>query len=51
MRFFGFVSSIPKIQLINHYQTKYGSEQNGRHLAVDMEKSQILIKKYLEDAK
>ena len=51
MGFFGFVSLIPKTRLIEHYQTRYGFEQYGRHLAVDMEKSQSLIKKYLEDAK
>jgi hypothetical protein len=51
MGFFGFVSLIPKTRLITHYQTRYGFEQYGRHLAVDMEKSQLLIKKYLEDAK
>jgi hypothetical protein len=51
MGFFGFVSLIPKTRLITHYQPRYGFEQYGRHLAVDMEKSQLLIKKYLEDAK
>ena len=51
MGFFGFVSLIPKTRLVEHYQTMYGFEQYGRHLAVDMEKSQLLIKKYLEDAK
>ena len=51
MGFFGFVSLIPKTQLIEHYQKRYGFEQYGRHLAVDMEKSQLLIKRYLEDAK
>ena len=48
--FFGFVSLIPKTQLIEHYQTKYGFEQYGRHLAMDMKKSQLIIKKYLENA-
>jgi len=51
MGFFGFVSLIPETQFIKHYQAKYGFEQYGRHLAVDMEKSQSLIKKYLENAK
>lgn len=51
MGFFGFVSLIPKTKLIEHYRTKYGFEQYGRHLAVDMEKSRSLIKKYLEDEK
>ena len=49
MGFFGFVSLIPKTRLIEHYQTKYGFEQYGRHLAVDMERSQLLIKRYLEN--
>ena len=51
MGFFGFVSLIPKTQLIEHYKSRYGFEQYGRHLAVDMERSELLIKKYLEDAK
>lgn len=51
MGFFGFVSLVPKTRLIEHYQKKYGFEQYGRHLAMDMEKSELLIKKYLEDAK
>ncbi len=47
--YFGFVSLIPKTRLIEHYTAMYGFEQYGRHLAIDMERSQQLIEKYLSD--
>lgn len=47
--FFGFVSLIPKTQLIEHYKTKYGFDQFGRQLAVDLKNSELLIEKYLEN--
>lgn len=43
----GFVSLIPKTQLIRHYQEKYGFEQFGRQLAVHSTASERLIQKYL----
>jgi len=49
MKFFGFVSLVPKTRLISHYQNKYGFEQYGRQLALSMEDSQKLIEKYIED--
>ncbi len=48
--FFGFASLIPKTRLIDHCKKMYGFGQYGRHLAVDLEKSQLLITKYLEHA-
>ncbi len=48
LNFFGFVSLIPKTKLIKHYKDKYGFEQFGRHLAIDFERSELLIEKYLE---
>lgn len=49
--YFGFVSLTPKTRLIEHYKTLYGFEQYGRQLAVDMERAQQLIDKYLTDGK
>jgi len=45
--FFGFVSLIPKTKLQEHYQIKYGFKQFGRHLAVQLEESEIIMNKYL----
>jgi len=45
--FYGFVSLIPKTQLQEHYQLKYGFKQFGRHLAVQLEESEIIMNKYL----
>ena len=44
----GFVSLIPKTQLID-YRSIYGFEQYGRQMAVFYERSQAIIKKYLDD--
>lgn len=49
--YFGFVSLIPKTQLIEHYKTLYGFEQYGRHLAMDLDRSRRLIETYLNDEK
>ncbi|MGB3776959.1 MAG: N-acetyltransferase [Tunicatimonas sp.] len=43
----GFVSLIPKTQLVRHYQEKYGFEQFGRQLAVYSTTSEHLIQRYL----
>lgn len=45
--FFGFVSLIPKTRLRIHYQEKYGFKQFGRHLAVQLEESEMIMNKYL----
>lgn len=47
--FYGFVSLIPKTNLIEHYKEKYGFKQFGRHLAVEFESSEKLMNKYLID--
>ena len=49
--FFGFVSLVPKTRLIKHYQSTYGFVSYGTHLVVDLEASERLINKYLEDEK
>jgi len=49
--FFGFVSLIPKTKLINHYKKEYGFQQFGKHLVVDLDKSELLMKKYLLNEK
>lgn len=49
--FYGFVSLVPKTNLIEHYQSKYGFEQFGRHLAVQLESSEKLMNEYLLDEK
>lgn len=43
----GFVSLIPKTELVNHYKSKYGFKEFGSHLYLELEKSENLIKKYL----
>lgn len=45
----GFVSLTPKTQLINHYHKKFGFIQIGVQMAVFMEKSQLIINKYLHN--
>lgn len=47
--FYGFVSLIPKTGLINHYKEKYGFKQFGRHMAIELAASELLMKKYLSD--
>jgi len=45
--FYGFVSLIPKTKLIRHYKEKFGFEQFGRHLAIELQGSETLINRYL----
>lgn len=45
--FYGFVSLIPKTKLIKHYKEKYGFQQFGRHLAIELQESEMLMNKYL----
>lgn len=45
--FYGFVSLIPKTELIKHYIEKYGFQQFGRHLAIEMQASELLMNRYL----
>ena len=45
----GFISLIPKTELVNHYKSKYGFGEFGNHLYLELEKSENLIKKYLEN--
>ena len=45
--FYGFVSLIPKTKLIKHYTEKYGFQQFGRHLAIELQESLILMNRYL----
>ncbi len=45
--FYGFVSLIPKTKLIDHYIQKYGFKKFGRHLAIELEDSEILMNRYL----
>lgn len=45
----GFVSLIPKSELINHYKNKYGFREFGTHLFLEGERSDFLIKQYLEN--
>ena len=47
--FGGFVSLVPKTELIRHYMTKYHLFQMGKHLATDGENSVNLIAAYLEN--
>ncbi len=45
----GFVSLVPKTQLIKYYQENFGFVQVGRQMAVFMEQSRLLMSKYLYD--
>jgi len=47
----GFVSLIPKTQLIKHYQNFYGFIPTGHHLVLFLEASKAMISKYLDDEK
>lgn len=47
----GFVSLLPKTELVDLYQKKYGFKQFGRLLAVEFESSKFLIDKYIGDEK
>ena len=51
--FFGFVSLIPKTRLIKHYMEKYGFQKFGRHVAIELKASELLMNTYLtlEDEK
>lgn len=46
-RYGGFVSLLPKTQLINHYKEKYGFMEYGRMLAIEGQASKNLLNKYL----
>lgn len=43
----GFLSLLPKAQLIDHYVRMYGFTQYGRYLAIEAEASMQLITKFL----
>lgn len=45
--YYGFVSLLPKTELIDHYQDKYGFRQYGRYLGIEGSSSQTLINQYL----
>lgn len=47
--YYGFVSLMPKTELIDLYQDKYGFRQYGRYLKIEGSASQKLIEKYLDD--
>lgn len=43
----GFVSLIPKTEIVNHYIKAYGFRYFGQQLAIEIEASRALIAKYL----
>lgn len=45
----GFVSLTPKTRLVDYYHKKFGFLQTGKNMAVFLEISQSIIKKYLQD--
>lgn len=47
----GFVSLAPKTELIGHYIKKYGFQNMGQLLFTELNNSEKLIKKYLNDGK
>lgn len=44
----GFVSLISKTALIAHYKTKYGFQELGNHLYLELDRSEKLINQYLQ---
>jgi hypothetical protein len=47
----GYVSLQPKTELIEHYISKYGFQQFGKNLFVELADSERLINKYLGDGR
>ncbi len=47
----GFVSLVPKTELVKYYNQKYGFEQIGNQMAVYYEISNLIIEKYLGNEK
>lgn len=47
----GFVSLVPKTELVKYYEERYGFEQMGNQMAVYYELSNSIIKKYLGNEK
>lgn len=45
--YYGFISLVPKTNLIKHYREVYGFEQAGRQLYLNFNNSETLIRKYL----
>ena len=45
----GYVSLQPKTELIGHYVSKYGFQQLGKNLFIELDGSRKLIHKYLND--
>ena len=45
----GFVSLTPKTKLVEYYHKKFGFIQTGKNMAVFLQISQSIIKKYLKD--
>jgi hypothetical protein len=45
----GYVSLQPKTELIGHYISKYGFQQLGKNLFIELQDSERLINKYLSD--
>jgi len=48
--FDGFVSLIPKTNLIEYYMSKYNLSKMGRHLVTEGDNSQRLIMEYIENS-
>lgn len=47
--YYGFVSLMPKTQLIELYQKKYGFKQYGRYLGIEGLSAQKIIEKYIDN--
>lgn len=45
----GFVSLIPKTELIDHYRNNYGFAEGGTHIYLEGKKAEGLIEKYLKN--
>ncbi|MCB0594179.1 MAG: hypothetical protein H6557_22980 [Lewinellaceae bacterium] len=45
----GFVSLIPKTELIGHYKDNYGFTEAGTHMYLEGKKAEVLIEKYLKN--
>ncbi len=47
----GFVSLVPKTELVKYYKQRYGFEEMGNQMAVYYELSNSIIEKYLGNEK
>lgn len=45
----GYVSLLPKTELIKHYRDKYGFQELGKNMYIELSNAERLVQTYLED--